>query len=108
MKKRKYQKITILADNLDSGWESKSDLDIQSLMLICLFEYVDGLNNQFKNRVDIRSVVFLRKDIYNYILGIVREPDKFFMDIIEINWERFPGQLKNVIDNKDALCSWKE
>jgi len=98
--KRKYQKVTILADNLDSGWESKSDLDIQSLMLICLFEFVDGLNRQFKNRVNIRSVIFLRKDIYNYILREVREPDKFSMDIIEINWERFPGQLKNVIDKR--------
>jgi hypothetical protein len=98
--KRRYQKITILADNLDSGWESKSDLDMQSLMLICLFEFVDGLNNQFKNRVEIRSVIFLRKDIYNYILREVREPDKFAMDIIEINWERFPGQLKNVIDKR--------
>jgi len=98
--KRKYQKITILADNLDSGWESKSDLDIQSLMLICLFEFVDDLNTQFKNRVDIRSVIFLRKDIYNYILRKVREPDKFSMDIIEINWEKFPGQLKDVIDKR--------
>jgi nucleoside-triphosphatase THEP1 len=98
--KRKYQKIIILADNLDSGWESKSDLDIQSLMLICLFEFIDGLNVQFKNRIDIRSVIFLRKDIYNYILGKVREPDKFSMDIIEINWERFPSQLKNVIDKR--------
>jgi hypothetical protein len=97
---RKYQKMTILADNLDSGWDSKSDLDIQSLMLISLLEFVDSLNNQFKNKVNIRSIIFLRKDIYNYILRKVREPDKLSMDIIEINWETFPGQLKNVIDKR--------
>jgi len=34
----KYQKITILADNLDTGWEAKSDLNLQSLMIICLLE----------------------------------------------------------------------
>jgi hypothetical protein len=114
---RKYQKITILADNLDSGWESSSNLDIQSLMLICLLEFVDGLNNLFKNKVAIRSVVFLRKDIYNYILRDVREPDKLSMDIIEINWEQFPMQLKNVIDKRmlyvlendvDIENVWKE
>jgi len=97
---RKYQKMTILADNLDSGWDSKSDLDIQSLMLISLLEFVDNLNNQFKNKVSIRSVIFLRKDIYNYILRKVREPDKLSMDIIEINWETFPGQIKKIIDKR--------
>jgi len=97
---RRYQKITILADNLDSGWDSKADLDIQSLMLIGLLEFIDNLSNQFKNKVNIRSAIFLRKDIYNYILRKAREPDKLSMEIIEINWEGFPKQLKNIIERR--------
>jgi hypothetical protein len=97
---RKYQKITILADNLDKGWAAESDLDIQSLMLVCLMEYLDLLNNQYMSKVRIHSVVFLRKDIYQYILRYVREPDKMAMDVIEIQWDSFPGLLKNVIDKR--------
>jgi hypothetical protein len=98
--KRKYQKITILADNLDSGWEATSDLDMQSLMLISLIDYFDTLNSQYKNKVSIRSIIFLRKDIYQYILRNIRESDKMFMDAIEIQWDSFPALLKNVIDKR--------
>jgi hypothetical protein len=98
--KRKYQKITILADNLDKGWEATSDLDIQSLMLISLMDYVDTLNSQYKNKVSIYSIIFLRKDIYQYILRNVREPDKMVIDVIEIQWDSFPVLLKNVIDKR--------
>jgi hypothetical protein len=63
-------------------------------------EYIDILNNHYKGKVNIRSVIFLRKDIYNYILRNVREPDKMVMDIIEIQWDAFPNQLKNVIDKR--------
>jgi hypothetical protein len=97
---RKYQRITILADNLDSGWDIKSDLDLQTLMLICLMDYIDILNTQYKNKVLIHSVIFLRKDIYQYILRNVREPDKMAMDIIEIQWDAFPSLLKSVIDKR--------
>jgi len=56
--------MMILADNLDSGWESKSDLDIQSLMLVSLLDFIDNLINHLKGKVKIRSVFFER--IYNY------------------------------------------
>jgi hypothetical protein len=114
---KRYQKITILADNLDTGWDSISDLGLQSLMLMCLIEYIDIINNQYKGKVAVHSVLFLRKDIFNYILRDVREPDKIMIDVFEINWERFPGQLKNVIDkrinsvlenNQDIDQIWKD
>ena len=98
--KMKYQNINILADNLDTGWEIKSDLELQSQMIICLLEYLDELNSIFGGKTNIHSVVFLRKDIFNYILGIAREPDKMIMDAFEINWEKFPKQLKTVIDKR--------
>jgi hypothetical protein len=99
---RKYQKINIMADNLDSGWESSSNLELQSLMIICLIEYMDILNSQYSNNqnLKIHSVIFLRRDIFNFILRKVREPDKMAIDTFEISWEKFPGQLKNVIEKR--------
>lgn len=96
---RKYQKITILADNLDTGWES-SDLKLQSLMISCLLEYVDDLYALFGEKATFHSVIFLRKDIFNHIMKTTREPDKMIMDSFEINWNKFPNQLKTVIDKR--------
>jgi hypothetical protein len=98
--KLKYQQITIFADNLDTDWDDGSNLDMQSLMLCSLIEYVDIINEQFHDKVKIHSVIFLRKDIYNYINNIVREPDKIFIDVFEINWGKFPQQLKTVLENR--------
>jgi hypothetical protein len=100
LSKLKYQKITILADNLDAGWDDSADLGLQSLMLCSLVEYVEILNEQYKNKVKVHSVIFLRKDIYNYIMSAARESDKIYMDIYEINWERFPAQLKKVLERR--------
>lgn len=98
--KIKYQKITILADNLDAGWEATSNLSLQSLMIICLLDYIDELNIFLGDKAKIHSTVFLRKDIYNFILSNSREPDKMIMDAFEINWEKFPNLLKKVIDKR--------
>jgi hypothetical protein len=101
---KKYKKIIILADNLDSGWDPKNDLKLQSMMINILFEYINKLSHDIGNsKVEIRSVLFLRKDIFNYILRDAQERDKLIMDSYEINWERFPEQLIAVINNR-LLC----
>jgi hypothetical protein len=98
---RKYKKISILAENLDAGWNPKNNLELQSLMINVLFEYIDKLGHDIgNNKVEIRSVLFLRKDIFNYILKDAQERDKLIMDSYEINWERFPEQLNTVINNR--------
>jgi hypothetical protein len=99
--KKKYKKIIILADNLDAGWDQKNDIEIQSIMLNVLFEYTGRLEHDIRNsQVDVHSVVFLRKDIFNYILKDAQERDKLVMESFEINWERFPEQLTKVINNR--------
>jgi len=99
--KRKYQKIIILADNLDSGWNPRNNLELQSIMINVLIEYINKLNHDIGNKkVNIHSVLFLRKDIFNYILKDSQERDKLIMDTYEINWERFPEQLNTVINNR--------
>jgi hypothetical protein len=99
--KKKYKKIIILADNLDSGWNQKNNIENQSVMLNILFEYTGRLEHDIRNtQVDVHSVVFLRKDIFKYILQDAQERDKLVMDSFEINWERFPEQLTKVINNR--------
>jgi hypothetical protein len=98
---KKYKKIVILADNLDSGWNPKNNLELQSIMLNVLIEYIDRLSHDIRNnQVAIHSVIFLRKDIFNYILKDAQERDKLIMDSFEINWDRFPEQLNKVINNR--------
>ena len=100
-KGKKYKKIIILADNLDSGWNPKNNLELQSIMINVLIEYIEKLNHDIGNsNVTIRSVLFLRKDIFNYILKDAQERDKLIMNSYEINWEKFPEQLNSVINKR--------
>jgi hypothetical protein len=99
--KKKYKKIFILADNLDAGWNPKNHLDLQSLMLVVLIEYINFLKHDIGNEnIDIRGIIFLRRDIFNYIIKDTQESDKIIMESFEINWDRFPNQLKLVINNR--------
>lgn len=100
----KYYKIVILADNLDKTWESMHDLDIQSELIITLFEIENKIKNELRDikgqNISLRKVIFLRKDIFEYILKLVAEPDKWTTSSHEINWENYPKLLKQVIDNR--------
>jgi len=98
---RKKNKIIILADNLDAGWDPKNNLEYQSIMINTLFEYIDKLKNEIENpKIDIRSVLFLRKDIFNFILKDAQDSDKLMMDSFEINWVKFPMLLNTVVNNR--------
>jgi Cdc6-like AAA superfamily ATPase len=97
-KNRKYRKIIILADNLDAGWKPENDLSAQSIMLNTLFDYIKYLGNDIKNdQKNIRYVVFLRTEIFSYILKYAHERDKLSIEEFEINWENFPDLLNDVI-----------
>ncbi|MDR0502912.1 MAG: hypothetical protein LBH16_06265 [Treponema sp.] len=100
LEKKKF-KIIILADNLDAGWDPKNNLEYQSIMINTLFEYIDKLKNEIGNpKVNIRSVLFLRKDIFSFILKDAHDSDKLIMDSYEINWEKFPNLLITVVNNR--------
>jgi hypothetical protein len=99
-----YIRIIILADNLDQTWDAKHRLDIQTDMILSLLEIQDTirklLSENRRQQFEIRRVVFLRKDIFDYILSTVNEPDKFTAMSHEINWENYPALLKRVIDDR--------
>ena len=100
----KYLKIVVLADNLDQTWESKHDLGLQSELIITLFEIENKIQKEFRDvkgqEISLRKVLFLRTDIFDYILKSVPEPDKWKTSSHEINWEHYPKLLRQVIDNR--------
>lgn len=100
----KYYKIIIIADNLDQTWDSRNNLSIQSELIITLIEIENKIKNELidlkGSNVDVKKIIFLRKDIFDYIIKQVNEPDKFTILSHEINWEKYPTLLKQVIDNR--------
>ena len=102
--KAKYYKIVVIADNLDQAWDSKSNLDIQSEMIISLLEVDNQIKNELidkgNRQVGFKIAIFLRKDIYDYILKEVKEPDKLTIMTSEIDWEQYPRLLQQVIENR--------
>lgn len=102
----KYYKIAIIADNLDKTWDVKSDLNIQASMLLSLFEVTGHIENELKGkdsiRIETKVILFLRKDIFDYILKEAREPDKLILNRQEIDWSNFPEQLKRLIEKRFA------
>lgn len=102
--KAKYYKIIIIADNLDQAWDPQGNLEIQSEIITSLLEIDNKIKNELINKeneqIAIRTIVFLRKDIFDYIIKTVKEPDKLTLIENEIDWEKYPELLRKVIDNR--------
>lgn len=100
----KYYRIIILADNLDQTWDANHDLNIQTDLILSLLEIEEkirkALSDSKDERLDVKEVIFLRKDIFEYILKLVSEPDKLMTTAHEINWEDYPELLRRVIEDR--------
>jgi len=100
----KYCKIIIVADNLDQTWNSTDTLDIQTELISTLLEIETKIKNEMVDskgvNVEVKEIIFLRKDIFNYIRKNVIEPDKFTTMAHEINWEEYSNLLRKVIENR--------
>ena len=100
----KYYNIVILADNLDKTWDSQHSLDVQSEMILTLLQMGNKIKQDLMDKreinIDLKVIIFLRKDIFDYICKRSIEPDKLTMVSHEINWEDYPELLKNLIENR--------
>jgi hypothetical protein len=100
----KYYEIVILADSLDKTWDSQHNLDTQSEMILTLLEMENKLRKDITDRtgskVGIKEIIFLRKDIFDYICRYTIEPDKLTTMSHEINWEEYPELLRRLIENR--------
>lgn len=99
----KYIKVIIMADNLDKTWDSKNNLETQSDLIISLHDATDKVKTLLTDKyikLDVKQILFLRKDIYDFVLKNVNEPDKLTAMSYEINWENYPEKLRTVIENR--------
>lgn len=99
--KKKYIKIIILADNLDKTWETKNDLSLQSEMILTFLEFINKIPKELNNEfIEICSLIFLRKDIFDYIKLEAREPDKLITKSVEIDWRNHKEKLQELIEKR--------
>jgi hypothetical protein len=84
------QRIAILVDNLDKGWERDADVAALSSFLLGLLSAIPDIRSEFgkedrwRRAVDVSLAVFLRSDIYAAVVRSARERDK--LPASEFNW----------------------
>jgi len=104
--KEKYYQVVILADNLDKTWDSDNDLSIQKEMIFSLLEIENKIKNELisegDSKIELKQIVFLREDIFEYIRKHAIEPDKLTTKSHLIDWEQYPALLRNLIENRFA------
>ncbi len=77
-------KIFVLIDNLDKSWKKNNKLAIQSEWILGLLSVTEKIVKDLSSfrvkgqqkRIDFHLTIFLRSDIFRYILDWAREADK--------------------------------
>lgn len=101
MPNKKYKQIVILGDNLDQTWNADKNLSSQLEMILTLLEIEPKIVHEIPDLdFKLRTTLFLRKDIFEYICKHINEPDKLVSMTHEIDWESYPGKLKELIENR--------
>lgn len=76
------EKIVVLIDNLDKSWRKESRLNIISKCLLGLLGVTGRIANELASphkqdkQIDFHLTIFLRSDIFKYVISFAREPDK--------------------------------
>ncbi len=105
------KKVVVLIDNLDKAWDGKGDVSKLSLLITGLLSVSEKIvldfqkNNNNKVPINFSLLIFLRNDIFNQILHLVKEKDKIpFTQIlwndrdllIRVLEERFINSVENI------------
>ncbi|MCY7701948.1 hypothetical protein MH076_08730 [Bacillus altitudinis] len=114
------EKVTLLIDNLDKGWNDSTELENMSQLLSGLLNVVHKITDEFhKNsykhlKVNLSLIVFLRSDIFSRLMSFVDERDK--VPYKNLSWND-PLMLFRIIENRVDYSSngvtspealWKE
>jgi hypothetical protein len=88
---RKFQQIVILVDNLDKAWEIQREVGVQASIIFGLLGFQNTIRRDLAwAEGDVRLLIFLREDIFRYVIGNAREPDKIRLSTFRISWESGP------------------
>jgi len=97
------QRVAVLIDNLDKGWERSADLDLLAILLLGLLAAVGRVRTDFgkedywRERVSLTVTTFLRSDIFAHVLRKAREPDKIPASLVR--WDD-PETLLRVVEER--------
>lgn len=99
----KKEQCVILIDNLDKAWNRGSDFALLSELILSLLRTTNDIERDFykssykRKSVNLSMIIFLRSDIFAYILKNAREPDK--IKYFRIAWQD-PELLLRVIEKR--------
>lgn len=85
-----YSRVALLIDNLDATWQVGADFESLSRFLLSLLTSQKKISDDFSRSrkgqpsVNLSMTIFLRADIYDYILELAREPDK--IKVLRVAW----------------------
>jgi hypothetical protein len=99
------ERLAILVDNLDKGWERRADLSVLSRLLLGLLSSVGKVERDLhrgdrtrKAPLKLSLALFLRSDIYSYLAAHeAREPDK--INVRRVEWSD-PAVLVSVLEQR--------
>ena len=80
-----YKGVWVLFDNIDKGWPTRGAGELDVSILRCLLEASRKLQRIFgERRIDLKSVVFIRKDIYDLLVD--QTPDRGKESTANLDW----------------------
>jgi hypothetical protein len=105
LKNSKYIKLNIIADNLDATWENRENLNLHADMILSLLDFCVKIQEEIQHKtkndsLTVNLILFLRKDIFEYILSKSKEPDKLVGIHYELDWSRQQNLLKRIIEER--------
>jgi hypothetical protein len=83
------QRVAVLIDNLDKGWDKRTDLPLLAQLLLGLLSAIGRVTTDFgksdiwRSKVNVTVAAFLRSDIYAFVRSVAREPDKLGASVVK-------------------------
>jgi len=102
------ERIIVLIDNIDKSWRKGSNLRVLSRYILGLLGVVGRISKDFRVSGNNHSgfgfhlTLFLRSDIFQFIIESAREPDK--IEYTKLNWND-PEIFFRIIEERIELLS---
>lgn len=99
----KNEKLVVMIDNIDKSWRKDGKIRTISKFILGLLGVTGriaadlSVNKNKHKRLNFHLIIFLRSDIFKYVLDFAREPDK--MEITRLKWND-PEILFKIIEER--------
>jgi hypothetical protein len=97
--------VAVLIDNLDKAWQAREDMKDLCQLLFGLLRVTKTIKEEFRRRTkdfEFSLTLFLRSDIFNFIIEHAREKDKIPYSMI--NWDNQDLLVRVIEERFYSLC----